>query len=192
MRFWGTQYPESEVRRVGFRSGCTWGVSGLDAGLGILLFLFAWRGFWRGFVREVLGLVGVLLGIFLGVHFAPVLKVWFEPFLSGGVAWLAAVGSVFFLTTLACHLVAVAAETILGIFLLTILNRIGGAFVAALKGTVVLAALLLVVKLHLPDTPADRMVEESALGRRIISVATLLAESAGFEVGPQEHEAGGA
>lgn len=167
-------------------------MSGLDAGLGVVLFLFSWRGFWRGFVRELLGLVGVLLGIVLGVHFAPGLKGWFEAGFSGGQAWLAAFGSVFFLTVLACHLAAVATETIIGIFLLTILNRIGGAFIAALKGTVVLAAVLLLVKLHLPDTAADRMVEESSLGRRIINVATLLAESAGFEVGPREHEAGGA
>ncbi len=159
-------------------------MNGVDAGLGIVLFLFAWRGFWRGLAREFFGLLGVILGIVCAAAFSPALAVLLEPYLPVAVGKIVAFAMLFALTDMAANLVAIGVETIAGFLLFSFLNRAGGAMLAAAKGAVVLAAVLLLVSSRLPGTAAESAVRQSAIGPRLVTLASGVARAVGLEVVP--------
>jgi len=118
----------------------------LDIILGILLLLFAYRGFTQGFIIGLATLVGLVLGIWAAVHFAGYATHVLRDVVHLHTSHMALASFIFtFLAVLI--LVFILGKLLTGIInlmALGLLNRLAGALFGIAKGCLILSAFLYV------------------------------------------------
>lgn len=135
-----------------------------------LLYAF-YKGFSNGFVKEILGIVGVVVAVFLTFAYLDALLPLLEQGLglSGQLARFLSGTAIFLGTIFVFNLVAALIKRLLQFAQLNVINRIlGGAF-SALKVSILVSVLLLLLSFVSVPTPQAR--EESVTYPIIIGIA---------------------
>lgn len=149
-------------------------MNGIDLALLVVLALCAVRGYWRGFFREVFGILGLVGGIAAAVEFAtPAAGVLQQHLklptpLDLGIAFVV----IFAVVHVGVNVIGALLDRLAGALFLRSVSRLAGAAVAAAKGAVVLAFVLLFLHLF-PVFPAlDQPIMNSAIGRPLVAAAS--------------------
>lgn len=131
----------------------------LDGVLLLLLVAGLAQGYASGLIRQMASIVGVLAGLAFGlalmtdVGIVAANSLGISPRIAPVVGFLL----VFALVQLGMFIVARLAETLVGAFRLTFLNRMGGAVMGALKAALLLSVLLLpLASIGVPSPAARR------------------------------------
>jgi membrane protein required for colicin V production len=119
-------------------------VNTLDIILLVLLGLAVIDGLRKGIVVQLGGIVGILLGIWLAFRYSAPLGAWLriDPEISGYVAF----GLIVLVSILAIGLIGWCLGKMINLVGLGLLNRLGGAVLALVKGVLILGALLIVLE----------------------------------------------
>jgi membrane protein required for colicin V production len=135
----------------------------VDAGLLLLLVLFALRGFWRGFLRETLGIAGLVLAAMLVVR-------WSEP-LAGVLAARAAMSPLMarVLSAVGIALVVFLAVRILGALVVRLtsliflrpIDRVAGVGLGLAEGVALLGLGLAAVLRLAPTSDVSHWIAAS-------------------------------
>ena len=112
----------------------------IDILLAIPLLLFIYKGWKKGLVREVATLVGLLAGIWACVHLSQQVAVWLN--LDSENAILIAFIVTFVAVLVLTYLLGRCMEGLLKAAKLSLLNRLAGALLGAVKALCILAVLL--------------------------------------------------
>jgi membrane protein required for colicin V production len=116
---------------------------------------------WEGFFREAFGLAGLIAGYLIAAWQYRRLADWFEPVLKQ--PWLAEVGSffiIFFGVMLAAFLVGRLARWLMKEAGLTAMDRALGALLGLVKGSLIVAIVLVALAAF---TPTSRWLQRSEL-----------------------------
>jgi uncharacterized membrane protein required for colicin V production len=146
----------------------------VDVALVVVLIGCALRGWWRGFFRECCGLMALIVGVAAALRFTAGGETVLEPHLrlpapvGAGVVFV----SIFVVVHGLINVVGVLLGRLLRPTALGVIDAIGGAAFAALKGAVVLAFLLLFVHLFPIVSALDPQVMGSSIGRPLVAVAS--------------------
>jgi membrane protein required for colicin V production len=145
-------------------------VNRIDVVLAVLLALFALRGFFRGFARELFALLGLVGGVALALtryaEAAEMLPPSVPPDLRPVLAFLI----LFFAVVLAARLVGALVRYLLGMVLLSPLDRLAGAVFGAAKGVAIVGGLLMLLRAIAPSATIERALGESVVMRSIMQV----------------------
>jgi membrane protein required for colicin V production len=143
-------------------------VNRIDVGLAVVLALFALRGFQRGFSREIFALIGLVGGVALaGAMYADaalLLPPEVPEMARPAVAFLA----IFLGVALTAKLTGMLLHHVLGLGLLSPLDRIGGILFGAAKGAAVITLGVIVVRAITPPNALERATADSVLLRPIL------------------------
>ncbi|MCC6850447.1 MAG: CvpA family protein [Deltaproteobacteria bacterium] len=144
-------------------------MSGIDVVLAVVLALFALRGFWRGFSREIFALIGLVGGVAAARAYYPDGMTMLPPevpeIARPAVAFLA----IFLAATIAAKLAGIVAQRLLGLVLLSPLDRLGGIVLGAAKGAALLALGVIVVRAITPPDALERACADSVLMQPILA-----------------------
>lgn len=149
-------------------------MNGVDLALAAILGACAVRGWWRGFLRECFGLLALIVGVAAALRFAAAGEAVLQPSLRLPVPVSAGVAFVLIFVASNCLIngVGVLLSRLTRTAVLGTVNGVGGAFLGAGKGAVVLAFLLLFFHLF-PLAPAlDLHIMGSSLGRPLVGAAS--------------------
>lgn len=148
-------------------------MNGPDVLLLCLLALAALRGFWRGFFREAFGLLALIGGLAAAVWLTP----WGETFIRNSFrlppplpAGVAFVGT-FVVVHTGLNALGALADWLRGAAAHRWLDGLGGAVLAAGKGGILLAVLLLFFHLFPVLPKLDARLSQSVVAQRLMTVA---------------------
>ena len=161
-------------------------MNGVDLSLILALVAFALRGYGRGFFRESFGVLAVIAGVAAALEFTTSgVDLLQERALLPAVAQtgVAFVG-IFVTVYTVVNLVGMLLDRIAGASRTWVINRLAGALLGIAKGTVVVAAGLLLLHL-LPVVPkADAHIMASAIARPLVMAASSVLRLGGSEQQP--------
>ena len=140
----------------------------IDVVLAVVLALFALRGFQRGFSREIFALIGLVGGVAVAAAtFADAV-----PMLPPEVPEIArpaiAFAGIFLAVALAAKLVGLLVHRLLGLVMLSPLDRVAGIVFGAAKGVALLAMGVYVVRAVTPPNALERACADSVLMRPLL------------------------
>jgi len=145
-------------------------VNRIDVVLAIFLALFALRGFGRGFSRELFALIGLVGGLAAAVTtYAQAAEMLPPDVPEIGRPALAFVG-VFLGVYVAAKLAGLLVNRVLGIVLLSTLDRCVGALFGAVKGVALVTIALLVARNLAPPATLERVLGTSVLMRPLLQI----------------------
>ena len=155
-------------------------MTALDAGLVLLLALFALRGFWRGFLREALGLAGLVLAAMLVVSWSDTIAGQLST--HGGVSPLmarlaAAVGLALVVFLLVRLLGSLVARITSALFLRPI-DRVAGVGLGLAEGAALLGLGLATFIRLAPTSPFSHTIGASPVAQPLLQVAERIVEKA--------------
>ena len=152
----------------------------VDAGLLLLLVLFALRGFWRGFLRETLGLAGLVLAAVLVMR-------WSEPAASMLAARaalsplmarvLSAVG-IALTVFLAVRILGALVVRLTSLIFLRPIDRVAGVGLGLAEGVALLGLGLAAVLRVAPTSDVSHWITASRLAPSLLHVADRIVEAA--------------
>lgn len=162
----------------------------VDLAAGIVLALFALRGYWRGFFREAFGVLALFGGLAAAMRFSAAAAIRLEPYASlpvvrEGVAFVA----IFVMTHATATLIGYLLHRLAGAAALGWANRLAGVAVGAGKGGALVAFVLLFFHLFPLMRTLDARLMESRLGPPLIAAAGHVIRSgiAGESAEPASH-----
>ncbi len=142
----------------------------IDVVLAVVLALFALRGFQRGFSREIFALIGLVGGVALAAanfaDAAPMLPPEVPEITRPAVAF----AGIFLAVALAAKLAGLLVQRVLGLVLLSPLDRAAGILFGAAKGAAVIAMAVVVVRAVTPPNALARFCEGSVLMQPLLEL----------------------
>ncbi len=145
-------------------------MSRIDVVLAVVLALFALRGFQRGFSREIFALIGLVGGVAVaGATYADAATM-LPPEVPEIVRPAVAFAGVFLAVALASKLAGLVVHRLLGLVLLSPLDRLGGVIFGAVKGAAVVALGVVVVRALTPPNALERACADSVLLQPILEL----------------------
>jgi membrane protein required for colicin V production len=143
-------------------------VSRIDVVLAVVLALFALRGFWRGFSREIFALIGLVGGLAVaGASYADA-AMMLPPQVPEIVRPAAAFLAIFLGVALAAKLAGMALHRLLGLTLLSPLDRVAGILLGAVKGAAVITIGTIVVRALTPPNALEKLCADSVLMQPVL------------------------
>jgi len=143
-------------------------VNRIDVVLAVVLALFALRGFQRGFSREIFSLIGLVGGVAVATATYGDAAVMLPPevpeIARPAVAFLA----IFAAVALAAKLAGTLLHYLLGLTMLSPLDRIGGVLFGAAKGAALITLGVIVVRAVTPPNALERVCAGSVLMRPLL------------------------
>ncbi len=140
----------------------------IDVVLAIVLALFALRGFQRGFSREIFALIGLVGGVAVaGATYAEA-AVMLPPEVPEIARPALAFVGIFFGVALAAKLVGMLLHSLLGLTLLSPLDRAAGIVFGAAKGVAVVTLGVIAVRALTPPNALERACADSVLMQPIL------------------------
>jgi membrane protein required for colicin V production len=150
----------------------------VDAGLLLLLVLFALRGFWRGFLRETLGLAGLVLAGILVVRWSEplagmlVARTHLSPLMARLLATVGLALAVFLLVRILASFIV----RLTSVLFLRPIDRVAGVGLGLAEGAALLGLGLAAVLRVAPTSEASHMIEASRLAHPLLQVADRIVE----------------
>lgn len=145
-------------------------MSRIDVVLAVVLALFALRGFWRGFAREIFALIGLVGGVAVAGAYHPDAALMLPPEVPDiarpGVAFL----GIFVVVALAAKLAGFLVQRLLGLVMLSPLDRLGGIVFGAAKGAALVTLGVIVVRAITPPDALERACADSVLMQPILEL----------------------
>jgi membrane protein required for colicin V production len=152
-------------------------VSPIDILLLVLLVPFAIQGWRRGLCREGFALLGLVGGLIVAVGTAPAVA---SMIIAAGKPELAAyplaLAIVLLSMMVAARIVGAVVARVMRAVFLGSFDHVAGIAFGALKGAACLGLILILVERFAPSISVQMAIEGSALGPRLIGVATSLLE----------------
>ncbi|MCC6765994.1 MAG: CvpA family protein [Deltaproteobacteria bacterium] len=145
-------------------------MSRIDVVLAVVLALFALRGFWRGFSREVFALIGLVGGVAAAGVYYPDGVAMLPPEVPEIARPALAFLGIFLAVALAAKLAGLLVQRLLGLVLLSPLDRLGGVVFGAAKGAAVLTLGVIVVRAITPPDAIERACADSVLMQPILEI----------------------
>jgi membrane protein required for colicin V production len=145
-------------------------VNRIDVVLAVVLALFALRGFQRGFSREIFALIGLVGGVALAAatyaDAAPMLPPEVPEIARPGIAFL----GIFVAVALVAKLAGLLVQRMLGLVMLSPLDRVAGILFGAAKGVALVAMAVVVVRAVTPPNALERLCEGSVLMQPLLEL----------------------
>jgi membrane protein required for colicin V production len=145
-------------------------VNRIDVVLAVVLALFALRGFQRGFSREIFALIGLVGGVAaaaaLYADTAVMLPAEVPDIARPAIAFL----GIFMGVALAAKLVGMLVHRLLGLTLLSPLDRVAGILFGAAKGAALLVMAVAVVRAVTPPNALERACAGSVLMQPLLDL----------------------
>ena len=142
----------------------------IDVVLAVILAFFALRGFQRGFSREIFALVGLVGGVAVAAvtyaDAAPMLPPEVPEIARPGLAFV----GIFLAVALVAKLAGFLVQRMLGLVMLSPLDRAAGVLFGAAKGAAVLAMAVFVVRAITPPHALERLCEGSVLMQPLLEL----------------------
>jgi membrane protein required for colicin V production len=145
-------------------------VSRIDVVLAVVLALFALRGFFRGFSREIFALIGLVGGVAVAAAYYPDGALMLPPEVPEIARPALAFVGIFLAVALAAKLVGLVVQRLLGLVLLSPLDRLGGIVFGAAKGAALITLGVVVVRAITPPDAIERACADSVLMRPILEL----------------------
>ena len=136
----------------------------IDVVLAVLLALFALRGFQRGFSREIFALIGLVGGVAVAGALYADAALQLPPEVPDIARPAVAFVGIFLGVALAAKLVGMVVHRVLGLVLLSPLDRLGGIVFGVAKGAAVVTLGVIVVRAL---TPANALERAAAAARSL-------------------------
>jgi len=132
---------------------------------------FVYRGFKNGFIHEVLGIVSVVLAVFLAFHYMDPFSSYIKPYFSDDASYIPFVAAliIFLTTVIVINLIAEIGKSILQTIHLNIINRLAGLVFGALKCSIIISVLLLILAGF--NIPSQDLRQESKTYSYVIYIA---------------------
>lgn len=145
-------------------------MSRIDVVLAVVVGMFAIRGFWRGFAREIFALIGLVGGVAIAGAYYPDAAMMLPPEVPEIARPAIGFFGVFAAVALAAKLVGLLVQRLLGLVLLSPLDRIGGILFGAAKGAALIALGVIVVRAITPPHALERACADSVLMRPLLEL----------------------
>lgn len=145
-------------------------MSRIDVVLAVVVGLFAIRGFWRGFAREIFALIGLVGGVAVAGTYYFDAAVMLPPEVPEIARPTIGFLGIFVAVLLAAKIVGLLVQRLLGLVLLSPLDRIGGVLFGAAKGVAVIALGVIVVRAVTPPHALERLCADSVLMRPLLEI----------------------
>jgi membrane protein required for colicin V production len=145
-------------------------VNRIDVVLAVILALFALRGFWRGFSREIFALIGLVGGVAAAGAYYPGGTAMLPPEVPEIVRPAVAFLGIFAAVALAAKLVGLLVRRLLGLILLSPLDRLGGVLFGAAKGAALITLGVIAVRAITPADALERACADSVLMQPILAL----------------------
>jgi membrane protein required for colicin V production len=145
-------------------------VNRIDVVLAVVLALFALRGFQRGFSREIFALLGLVGGVAAAAALYADAAVMLPPEVPDIVRPALAFAGIFLGVALAAKLVGMLVHRLLGLTLLSPLDRVAGILFGAAKGAAMLVMAVAVVRAVTPPHALERACAGSVLMRPLLEI----------------------
>jgi membrane protein required for colicin V production len=145
-------------------------VNRIDVVLAVNLALFALRGFQRGFSREIFALIGLVGGVAAAAALYADAAVMLPPEVPDIVRPALAFAGIFLGVAFAAKLVGMLVHRVLGLTLLSPLDRIAGILFGAAKGAALLVMAVAVVRAITPPNALERASGDSVLMRPLLEI----------------------
>ena len=143
-------------------------MSRIDVVLAVVLALFALRGFWRGFSREIFALIGLIGGVAVaGANYADA-AMMLPPEVPDIMRPAAAFMGIFLGVLLAAKLAGMLLHRLLGLTLLSPLDRAAGIVFGAAKGAAVITLGTIVVRALTPANALEKLCADSVLMQPVL------------------------
>ena len=142
----------------------------IDVVLAVLLALFALRGFQRGFTREIFALIGLVGGVAVAGALYADAALQLPPEVPEIARPAMAFLALFFGVALAAKLVGMLVHRVLGLVLLSPLDRLGGIVFGVAKGAAVVTLGVIVVRALTPANAIERAAAGSVLLQPILEL----------------------
>ncbi len=142
----------------------------IDVVLAVVLALFALRGFWRGFSREVFALVGLVGGVAAAGAYYPDGIAVLPPEVPEIARPVVAFLGIFVAVVLAAKLAGFLVRRVLGLVLLSPLDRLGGILFGAAKGAALVTFGVIAVRAITPPDALERACADSVLMQPILEL----------------------
>ncbi len=142
----------------------------IDVVLAVILALFALRGFQRGFSREIFALIGLVGGVAAAAAMYADAAVMLPPEVPDMIRPALAFGGIFVGVALLAKLVGMLVHRVLGLTLLSPLDRIGGILFGAAKGVALVVMAVAVVRAVTPPNALARACADSVLMQPILEI----------------------
>ena len=140
----------------------------IDVVLAVVLALFALRGFWRGFSREIFALIGLIGGLAVaGASYADA-AMMLPPEVPDIVRPATAFIGIFLGVALAAKLAGMVIHRLLGLTLLSPLDRAAGILLGAAKGVAVITIGTIVVRALTPPNALEKLCADSVLMQPVL------------------------
>jgi membrane protein required for colicin V production len=144
-------------------------VNRIDVALAVVLAFFALRGFQRGFSREIFALIGLVGGVAAaGATYADAAAM-LPPEVPEIVRPAIAFAGVFLGVALAAKLVGMLVHRLLGLTLLSPLDRVAGIVFGIAKGATVITLGVIVVRAMTPPNALEKLCVGSVLMQPILA-----------------------
>lgn len=140
----------------------------IDVVLAVVLALFALRGFQRGFSREIFALIGLVGGVAVAGAMYADAAMQLPPEVPDIVRPAVAFLAIFLGVALAAKLVGMLVHRLLGLVLLSPLDRIGGIIFGAAKGVAFVTLAVIIVRALTPANALERATADSVLLQPIL------------------------
>jgi membrane protein required for colicin V production len=145
-------------------------VNRIDVVLAVLLALFALRGFQRGFSREIFALIGLVGGVAVAGALYADAALQLPPEVPDIARPAVAFVGLFLGVALAAKLVGMVVHRVLGLVLLSPLDRLGGVVFGVAKGAAVVTLGVIVVRALTPANALERAAAGSVLLQPILEL----------------------
>ncbi len=142
----------------------------IDVVLAIVLALFALRGFQRGFSREIFALIGLVGGVAVAGALYADAALQLPPEVPDIVRPAVAFLVIFLGVALAAKLVGMLVHRVLGLVLLSPLDRLGGIVFGVAKGAAIITLGVIVVRALTPANALERLAAGSVLLQPILEL----------------------
>jgi membrane protein required for colicin V production len=143
-------------------------MSRIDVVLAVVVGMFAIRGFQRGFSREIFALIGLMGGVAVAGAYYPDAALMLPPEVPEIARPAIAFLGLFVAVWLAAKLVGLLVQRLLGLVMLSPLDRIGGIVFGAAKGVALIALGVIVVRTVTPPNALERACADSVLMRPLL------------------------
>ncbi len=142
----------------------------IDVVLAVVLALFALRGFQRGFSREIFALIGLVGGVAAAAAMYADVAVMLPPEVPDIGRPALAFGGIFVGVALLAKLVGMLVHRVLGLTLLSPLDRVAGILFGAAKGAALVVMAVVVVRSVTPPNALARACADSILMQPILEI----------------------
>lgn len=142
----------------------------IDVVLAVVLALFALRGFQRGFSREIFALIGLVGGVAVAGTLYADAALQLPPEVPGIARPAIAFIGIFLGVALAAKLAGMLVHRLLGLVLLSPIDRLGGIVFGAAKGAALITLGVVVVRAVTPPNALERVAGDSVLLRPVLEL----------------------